>query len=78
VDGAAVMDAHVDSALLADYRGAFHYLGLTKPGMRVDVVRADHSEAVFTIDEAAHGYLGNTIVSAHLTAGLPGRRTPAE
>jgi sortase (surface protein transpeptidase) len=111
-DGAAVMDAHVDSSLMTDYRGAFYYLGLTKPGMQVDVFRADHSEAVFTIDEVqvalksdfptaqvysptpyaslrlitcggdfdqtTHEYLGNTIVYAHLTAELPGRKTPAE
>ena len=111
-DGAAVMDAHVDSSLMSDYRGAFYYLGLTKPGMQIDVFRADHSEAVFTIDEVqvalksdfptnqvysptpyaslrlitcggdfdqtTHEYLGNTIVYAHLTAELPGRKTPAE
>jgi sortase (surface protein transpeptidase) len=111
-DGAAVVDAHVDSSLMADYRGAFYYLGLTKPGMQVDVYRADHSEAVFTIDEVqvalksdfptnqvyaptpyaslrlitcggdfdqtTHAYLGNTIVYAHLTAELPGRKTAAE
>jgi hypothetical protein len=50
-DGASVLDAHVDSSLMADYRGAFFYLGLAKPGMAVDVTRADHSVAVFTIDE---------------------------
>jgi sortase (surface protein transpeptidase) len=111
-DGAAVMDAHVDSSLMSDYRGAFYYLGLTKPGMQVDFFRADHSEAVFTIDkvqvalksdfptaqvysptpyaslrlitcggdfdQATHEYLGNTIVYAHLTAELPGRKTHAE
>jgi len=111
-DGAAVMDAHVDSSLMSDYRGAFFYLGLAKPGMQVDVVRADHSTAVFTIDEVevalksdfptdqvyaptpysslrlitcggdfdkhAHEYLGNTIVYAHLTAELPGRKTLGE
>ena len=49
--GAAVLDAHVDSSLMTDYRGAFFYLGLTKPGMEIDVTRADHSVAVFTIDE---------------------------
>jgi hypothetical protein len=110
--GAAVMDAHVDSSLMSDYRGAFFYLGLARPGMEVDVVRADHSEAVFTIDEVevalksdfptgqvyaptpypalrlitcggdfdkrTHEYLGNTIVYAHLTAELPGRKTLGE
>ena len=110
--GAAVMDAHVDSSLMSDYRGAFYYLGLTKPGMRVDVTRADHSVAVFTIDEVevalksdfptdqvyaptpypslrlitcggdfdkrTHEYLGNTIVYAHLTAELPGRKSLGE
>ncbi len=49
--GAAVLDAHVDSSLMTDYRGAFFYLGLAKPGMEVDVTRADHAVAVFTIDE---------------------------
>ena len=49
--GAAVLDAHVDSSLMADYRGAFFYLGLAKPGMEVDVTRADHAVAVFTVDE---------------------------
>lgn len=36
---------------MSDYRGAFFYLGLAKPGMQIDVTRADHSVAVFTIDE---------------------------
>jgi sortase (surface protein transpeptidase) len=110
--GAAVLDAHVDSSLMSDYRGAFFYLGLAKPGMEVDVARADHAEAVFTIDEVevalksdfptqqvyaptpypalrlitcggdfdkrTHEYLGNTIVYAHLTAELPGRKTLGE
>jgi sortase (surface protein transpeptidase) len=49
--GSAILDAHVDSALMSDYRGAFFYLGLAKPGMAIDVTRADHSVAVFTIDE---------------------------
>jgi hypothetical protein len=49
--GSAIMDAHVDSSLMSDYRGAFFYLGLAKPGMEIDVARADHSVAVFTIDE---------------------------
>lgn len=49
--GSAIMDAHVDSAMMSDYRGAFYYLGLTKPGMQVDVTRSDHTVAVFTIDE---------------------------
>ena len=49
--GAAVLDAHVDSSLMSDYRGAFFYLGLAKPGMQINVTRADHSVAVFTIDE---------------------------
>ena len=110
--GAAVIDAHVDSSLMSDYRGAFFYLGLAKPGMHIDVTRADHSVAVFTIDEVevalktdfptsqvyaptpypslrlitcggdfdkhTHEYLGNTIVYAHLTAELPGRKTLGE
>jgi hypothetical protein len=49
--GTSVIDAHVDSALMKDYRGAFYYLGLVKPGMQVEVTRADHTVAVFTIDE---------------------------
>jgi sortase (surface protein transpeptidase) len=49
--GASVIDAHVDSALMKDYRGAFYYLGLVKPGMQVEITRADHTTAVFTIDE---------------------------
>jgi sortase (surface protein transpeptidase) len=49
--GAAVLDAHVDSSLMSDYRGAFFYLGLAKPGMTINVTRADHSVAVFSIDE---------------------------
>jgi hypothetical protein len=49
--GSAILDAHVDSALMSDSRGAFFYLGLAKPGMTIDVTRADHSVAVFTIDE---------------------------
>lgn len=49
--GSSIIDAHVDSSLMADYRGAFFYLGLAKPGMEVEVTRADHSVAVFTIDE---------------------------
>lgn len=49
--GSSILDAHVDSALMSDYRGAFFYLGLAKPGMEIDVTRADHSIAVFTIDE---------------------------
>jgi len=50
-DGAAIIDAHVDSALMKDYRGAFFTLGEAKPGMQVEVTRADHTVAVFTIDE---------------------------
>ena len=49
--GSAIMDAHVDSSRMSDYRGAFFYLGLAKPGMEIDVTRADTSVAVFTIDE---------------------------
>jgi sortase (surface protein transpeptidase) len=49
--GSSIIDAHVDSAMMSDYRGAFFYLGLAKPGMEVDVTRSDHSVAVFTIDE---------------------------
>jgi sortase (surface protein transpeptidase) len=48
--GAAVLDAHVDSSLMSDYRGAFFYLGLAEPGMTINVTRADHSLAVFSID----------------------------
>jgi sortase (surface protein transpeptidase) len=44
--GTAVIVAHVDS-----YRGAavFYKLGLLRPGDKVDVNRADHSTAVFTV-----------------------------
>jgi sortase (surface protein transpeptidase) len=49
--GSAILDAHVDSALMRDYRGAFYYLGLVKPGMEVDVTRADGTVAVFRVDE---------------------------
>ena len=49
--GVSIIDAHVDSALMKDYRGAFFSLGLAKPGMEIDVTRTDHSVAVFTVDE---------------------------
>jgi sortase (surface protein transpeptidase) len=49
--GAAVIDAHVDSALVKDYRGAFFNLSAAKPGMHIDVTRTDGTVAVFTIDE---------------------------
>lgn len=49
--GASVMDAHVDSNLMKDHRGAFFYLGLTRPGIEIDVTRADHTVSVFAIDE---------------------------
>ena len=49
--GTSIIDAHVDSALMKDYRGAFYYLGLVKPGMQVQVTRADRTVAVFTVDE---------------------------
>jgi sortase (surface protein transpeptidase) len=50
-DGSAVIDAHVDSALMQDYRGAFFTLGSARPGMHIDVTRADHTVAEFTVDE---------------------------
>lgn len=49
--GTSVIDAHVDSTLMKDSRGAFYSLGLAKPGMEIDITRADHSVAVFTVDE---------------------------
>lgn len=49
--GVSIIDAHVDSARMKDYRGAFFFLALAKPGMEVDVTRTDHSVAVFIIDE---------------------------
>ncbi|MBR7838819.1 class F sortase [Actinospica durhamensis] len=49
--GSSIIDAHVDSSKMSDYRGAFFYLGLAKPGMEIDVTRSDHSVAVFTVDE---------------------------
>lgn len=50
-DGSAILDAHVDSALMRDYRGAFYNLGLVKPGMEVDATRADGTVALFRVDE---------------------------
>jgi hypothetical protein len=50
-NGAAIIDAHVDSALMSDYRGAFYALGEVRPGQEIDVARADHTVAVFTVDE---------------------------
>ena len=50
-NGSAVIDAHVDSALVKDHRGAFFSLSAAKPGMRIDVTRTDGTVAVFTIDE---------------------------
>jgi sortase (surface protein transpeptidase) len=50
-DGAAVIDAHVDSAEMSDYRGAFFTLGQAKPGMHIEVTRSDHTVAEFTIDQ---------------------------
>lgn len=49
--GPAIIDAHVDSALMSDYRGAFYALGEVRPGQEIDVTRADHTVAVFTVDE---------------------------
>jgi hypothetical protein len=48
--GPAIIDAHVDSALMKDYRGAFYTLGEVRPGQQIDVTRADHTVAVFTVD----------------------------
>jgi hypothetical protein len=48
--GPAVIDAHVDSSETKDYRGAFYNLGEVLPGEQIDVTRADHSVAVFTVD----------------------------
>ena len=50
-NGAAVIDAHVDSALVKDHRGAFFTLRAAKPGMSIDVTRTDGTVAVFTVDE---------------------------
>jgi hypothetical protein len=72
--GSAILDAHVDSALMSDYRGAFFYLGLAKPGMEIDVTRADHSVAVFTIDEVQAAlkadFPTNEVYAATAYAGL--------
>ena len=72
--GSAILDAHVDSALMSDYRGAFFNLGLAKPGMEIDVTRADHSIAVFTIDEVQAAlkadFPANEVYAATPYAGL--------
>jgi sortase (surface protein transpeptidase) len=49
--GAAVIDAHVDSAMVKGFQGAFFSLSAAKPGMLIDVTRADGTVAVFTVDE---------------------------
>jgi sortase (surface protein transpeptidase) len=49
--GAAVIDAHVDSAMVKDHRGAFFNLSRAEPGMQINVARTDGTTAVFTIDE---------------------------
>lgn len=48
--GSAVIDAHVDSVEVASHRGAFYPLGLARPGQAIEVTRADHLIATFTID----------------------------
>jgi hypothetical protein len=48
--GPAVIDAHVDSSETAGYRGAFYNLGEVLPGEQIQVTRADHTVAVFTVD----------------------------
>jgi hypothetical protein len=48
--GPAVIDAHVDSLDIAGHRGAFYPLGQARPGQTIDVTRADHLIATFTID----------------------------
>lgn len=48
--GPAVIDAHVDSSQTKDYRGAFYNLGEVLPGEQINVTRADHKVAVFTVD----------------------------
>jgi hypothetical protein len=49
--GAAIIDAHVDSALMKDYRGAFYTLGEVGPGQQITITRAGHTIAIFTVDE---------------------------
>ena len=48
--GSAVIDAHVDSAEIAGHHGAFFNLGAARPGQTIEVTRADHLVATFTID----------------------------
>jgi hypothetical protein len=48
--GSAVLDGHVDSVEVAGHRGAFYPLGQARPGQTIDVTRADHLIATFTID----------------------------
>lgn len=48
--GPAIIDAHVDSSKMKDYRGAFYNLGQVLPGEQINVTRADHTVAVFTVD----------------------------
>jgi hypothetical protein len=48
--GPAVIDGHVDSHDVPQYRAAFYQLGAVRPGERVEVTRADRSVAEFTVD----------------------------
>ena len=48
--GSAVIDAHVDSAEVSGHHGAFYNLGQARPGQTIEVTRADHVVAIFTID----------------------------
>lgn len=48
--GPAVIDAHVDSLEVRGFHGAFYNLGSMRPGETIDVTRADHAVAEFTVD----------------------------
>lgn len=48
--GPAVIDAHVDSRETRGFRGAFYNLGQIHPGEHIEVTRADHAVATFTVD----------------------------
>lgn len=48
--GPAVIDGHVDSSEVPQNRAAFYELGDVRPGEVVEVTRADHSVAQFTVD----------------------------
>lgn len=48
--GPSIIDAHVDSRETRGFRGAFYNLGVVQPGELIQVTRADHVVATFTVD----------------------------